>query len=196
MAIPYLIIDGYNLMHAAGIARRNYAAGDLERCRRRLELRVSASLSSSALPRTTIVYDAFGSPGNDDRAGRSQGLKILFAEQGQDADGEIELLLDQHSSPRQVIIVSSDHRLHKAARRRKARCVDSEVFLQQLESEPATRSRKPPNRHIKPPIETEAELKQWESTFQMPPEPITDHSAAFDDDYLKKLERDLKDGKI
>ena len=30
----YLIIDGYNLMHARGLARRTYGPGQLERCRR------------------------------------------------------------------------------------------------------------------------------------------------------------------
>ena len=27
-----LVIDGYNLMHAAGLARATYGPGDLERC--------------------------------------------------------------------------------------------------------------------------------------------------------------------
>ena len=196
MANPYLIIDGYNLMHAAGIARRNYAVGDLERCRRLLELRVASSLSDEAMARTTIVYDAFDSPGNEDRAIRRHGLKILYAAQGEDADGEIERMLDHHSAPRQVIIVSSDHRLHKAARRRRARCVDSDVYLQQLESEPGHRSIKSSRRPIKPTVETEAELQQWEATFQVPPETPTDNSSAFDREYLKQLERDLKDGKF
>lgn len=195
MANPYLILDGYNLMHAAGIARRKYAQGDLERCRRKLEIRIAATLSPEAIARTTVVYDAFTSPGNDNRTGVSQGLRILFAPQGQDADGEIERLLNHHSAPRQIIIVSSDHRLHKAARRRKARCVDSEVFLNELESEAPQQTVKRQPRDVKITRETPAELQRWEQTFQAAEEETKHASAEFDAEYLKKLERDLKNGR-
>ena len=132
MKPPYLIIDGYNLMHAAGIARSSYRPGDLERCRNQLARHLLSLLSNSVVPRTTVVYDAFESVSDDDRHYNDSGLKITFAPKGTDADAEIELQLLQHSSPRQVLVVSSDHRLHKAAQRRKARCIDSDEFLAEI----------------------------------------------------------------
>ena len=129
MKPPYLIIDGYNLMHAAGIARSSYGPGDLERCRNRLTAYLLNLLSSTVIPRTTVVYDAFESVSDDCRYFNVGGLTIIFAPKGTDADSEIELLLQQHSTPKQVVVVSGDHRLHRAAQRRKARCIDSEEFL-------------------------------------------------------------------
>lgn len=194
MATPFLIIDGYNLMHAAGMARRTYAQGDMQKCRNELERHVASLLSAEALRRTTIVYDAFNSPGNDQRVHHRQGLKVVFAPQGQDADGEIERLLSAHSAPRQVIVVSSDHRLHKAARRRRARCVDSADFLHDLEQEP----RPTPRRRAagRPDIQESAEeLRRWEQTFEGAPPPA-EKPHGFDADYLADLEDDLRDNNL
>lgn len=130
---PYLIIDGYNLMHAAGIARTRYAPGALEACRTRLHRELAARLDADVLAAAVIVYDAFESVSNLDREQQHRGLNVLFAAQGRDADSLIERMLQRHSVPRRVIVVSSDHRLHKAARRRRARCVDSEDFWFELD---------------------------------------------------------------
>lgn len=132
---PYLIIDGYNLMHAAGIAKTRYAPGGLEACRARLHRELSARLDADVLAAAVVVYDAFDSVSNLDRKQQHRGLSVLFAAQGRDADSLIERMLRQHSVPRRVIVVSSDHRLHKAAKRRRARCVDSEDFWAELEAD-------------------------------------------------------------
>ncbi len=58
MARYYHLIDGYNLMHAAGIARVRYARGDLERCRNRLLLKLSELLTEDERQRATVVFDA------------------------------------------------------------------------------------------------------------------------------------------
>lgn len=132
---PYLIIDGYNLMHAAGIARPRYAPGGLEACRARLHRELSARLDADVLAAAVVVYDAFDSVSDLDREQQHRGVNVLFAGQGRDADSLIERMLRQHSVPRRVIVVSSDHRLHRAARRRRARCVDSEDFWAELEAD-------------------------------------------------------------
>ncbi len=140
----FLIIDGYNLMHAAGLARRRYGPGDLERCRRQLLLRLVQHLSPEAAGNCTVVFDAFDAPSGASTENRSADdsrfgkIQILFAAAGNDADSEIETLLNSHSAPRQVLVVSADHRLHKSARRRRARCVDSEDFWAELTTEGAS----------------------------------------------------------
>ena len=50
-----------------------------------------------------------------------------------DADLLLEQLIDEHSHPRQLTIVSSDHRLHRAAKSRRAAATDSAEFLAFLE---------------------------------------------------------------
>ncbi len=205
MATPYLIIDGYNLMHAAGFARRSYAQGDLARCRRQLNQLLIADLDVTVLARATVVYDAFDSPSNSNRQHRHAGLAILFAPKGADADSEIERLLNQHSSPRQVLIVSSDHRLHKAAKRRKAKCIDSEDFLTALRAEAVpklvSRTRKstksPAPATESTPIDADS-LQQWADQHEQQAAATEDAPSptVFEHDYLQQLQDDVTKGRL
>lgn len=131
MARDYHLIDGYNLMHAAGLARVRYARGDLERCRHRLLLRVSELLSEDERDRATVVFDAREAPPGGIRRHVFRGMGVEFAEPGTEADDHIELLIETHSASRQILLVSSDHRLQRAVKRRHGRSIDSELFLSQ-----------------------------------------------------------------
>jgi len=116
------------------------ANGQLERARQKLIGRLVQSLSEAALQDTVIVFDGQGQQGSDsvqerELPGGQLGPEIRFSSAGSDADTEIEQLLAKHSSPAQVIVVSGDHRLHRAAARRKASCVDSDRFLDSLDAE-------------------------------------------------------------
>lgn len=137
MARLFLVIDGYNLMHAAGLGRSEYGPGELERNRNRLLHQIAGVLDKSVAADATVVFDAhLSAPRLTEEMlpTRPSPLPVCFSRDGRDADEEIELILATHSSPRQVLVVSSDHRLHKAAARRKARCMDSEAFLRQFEA--------------------------------------------------------------
>lgn len=130
----FLIIDGYNLLHAAGMARYRYGPGELEKARNRLLHFLANRLSASERLRTTIVFDAGDAPYESSRRSGLEGMTVLFAKRGGDADTVIERLIEVHSAPRQIHLVSSDHRLQKAARKRRARSVDSEDYFADLES--------------------------------------------------------------
>ena len=132
MAIPYLIIDGYNLLHTAGLARANYAQGDLQRQRHQLLVRLAGSLSTEERQRSTVVFDAIEAPAGLAREFQHEGIAVLFAEPGHEADEVIEQLVGAHSAARNLIVVSSDHRLQRAARSRRAASLDSEAFLTRL----------------------------------------------------------------
>ena len=132
MATPFLIIDGYNLLHAAGLARANYAQGDLQRQRHQLLVRLAGSLSTEERQRCTVVFDAIDAPAGLDREFQHEGIAVLFAEPGHEADELIEQLVAAHSAARNLIVVSSDHRLQRAARSRRAASLDSEAFLARL----------------------------------------------------------------
>jgi len=62
------------------------------------------------------------------RTVQHRGLTVRFADPGSDADSMIEQLIEADSSPRKLIVVSSDHRLHRAARRRRAKAIDSDQW--------------------------------------------------------------------
>jgi predicted RNA-binding protein with PIN domain len=133
MAEPFLLIDGYNLMHAAGIARLHYGPGELERCRTLFLQYLLDCLRPRELARTSVVFDAGDAPPGMTRRTTLGGMQVFFANPGGDADTLIEELIAAHSAPRQIRLVSSDRRLQKAARRRRAAFVDSRVFAGELE---------------------------------------------------------------
>lgn len=132
MAAAFLIIDGYNLLHAAGLSQARYAPGDLQRQRHRLLVRLAHALSAEERVRCTVVFDAMEAPSGLERHYRHAEIRIQFAEPGHDADSLIEALIEAHTAPSQLMIVSSDHRLQKAVKQRKGDCVDSEIYLEQL----------------------------------------------------------------
>lgn len=133
MPSRFLIIDGYNLLYAAGMGRASYGPGDLERCRRRLQNFLADKLTAAELSRASVIFDARLPPPDAPRLQMHGALRILFATPHGDADLFIEELLAAHSSPKQVTLVSSDHRLQKVARHRHAKHIDSEVFFDNLE---------------------------------------------------------------
>ena len=134
MARTFLLIDGYNLLYAAGLGQPNYAEGELHRCRQALLNLLAGTLTDAQRPDTKIIFDAANAPPDRSRSQKHARMQVEFAAAGQDADSTIEDLIKQHSSPRQILVISSDHRLHKAARKRRAKVMDSEKFLRQLES--------------------------------------------------------------
>ena len=133
-AALFLIIDGYNLMHAAGLSQARYAPGDLKRQRHRLLVRLAVFLTGPERVRCTVAFDAIDAPLGLDRHYRHAEISVLFAEPGHDADTLIEDLIDAHSAPSQLLVVSSDHRLQRAAKHRHAASVDSEEFLERLDA--------------------------------------------------------------
>jgi len=126
--IMSLLIDGYNLLNAVGITGRGRGASSLERSRTALLNFLADSLDAAEIPSTTVVFDATHAPRGLPRTLEHRGLKVRFAPQPGDADALLEDLIQADSAPRRLTVVSSDHRIQRAARRRRARAVDSDVW--------------------------------------------------------------------
>jgi len=123
-----LLIDGYNLLHVTGIFGRGMGPGTLERSRRALLNFLAESLTDEEAARTTVVFDAQNPPPGLPRRVVHRGITIVYASQNENADERLEELIASDSAPRQLVVVSSDHRLHRAARRRKAQAIDSDQW--------------------------------------------------------------------
>jgi predicted RNA-binding protein with PIN domain len=147
-APSWILIDGYNLLHASGV----FGAGgrtSLETSRNALLDWLGSVLSESQRQRATIVFDAREAPPGLPRFGQKHGIRIVFAPRGCEADVVLEDLIQEHNSPRSLLVVSSDHRVQRAARRRKATPIDSELWVGQVrrgarDEEPATDPRHDP----------------------------------------------------
>lgn len=127
-----LLIDGYNLIHGANILGRGVGPRGLERARLALLEFLVASLSEADRNTATVVFDAENAPPGLPRMTTYQGVTVRFSAGYRDADELIEELIGKDSAPRKLTVVSSDHRLHKAARRRKATAIDSDIWYAEM----------------------------------------------------------------
>ena len=181
-----LLIDGYNLLHAAGLARRSYGPGDLERARLALLRLIAGQMTDDQRQRTTFVFDAKDPPPTADRYATFALMLVLYAHEDEEADDMIERLIAAHSAPRSLIVVSGDHRLHKAARRRKATAIDSETFLDECARHVYCRRSPRAEPELKPGAEsTPAEIAELLAVFAVDvheladdPEPLRSRSQA------------------
>jgi uncharacterized protein len=135
-----LLIDGYNLLNSTGIAPRGRGAGNLQRAREALLNTLVESLPPEEVARTVVVFDASEAPWGVAMETNHRGIVVKFAARDDDADSVIERLIADDSAPKRLTVVSSDHRLQRAAKRRKATAVDSDVWFGQLLRERAERA--------------------------------------------------------
>ena len=92
---------------------------------------LAESIEPDELPQTTIVFDSRGAPPGLPRTLNHRGMAVLFAPRDEEADDLIEELIRAASAPRRLVVVSSD-RIQRAARRRKAKAVDSDLWYAEL----------------------------------------------------------------
>jgi uncharacterized protein len=161
-----LIIDGYNLLHASGILARGIGPGVLERARTALLNFLAESLTAEEIARTTVVFDAQAAPRGLERTIHHRGILVRFASPEGEADAVIEELVRQDSAPRKLIVVSSDHRLHRAARRRKATPMDSDRWYSQIVQRRIAKSQPPPeDRPLTDQPLSDTETAYWLAAF-------------------------------
>ena len=165
-----LIIDGYNLLHASGILPRGVGPGTLERVRGALLNFLVESLEADELAKAVVVFDAREAPAGRPRQVTHRGLRVHFAPNPGDADALIEqLILDDHS-PRKLLVVSSDHRLQRAARRRRAIRSTATAGMPRWFSRRVGRQQRAADEPAKPTGPLSAgEVARWLSHFGMTP---------------------------
>lgn len=123
-----LLIDGYNLLHAAGIFGKGRGGASLQRSREAMLRFLAASVDDDERPRTTVVFDAADAPPGLPRSVVFAEMSVRYAASYDDADELIEELIAAHNAPRSLLVVSSDHRIQRAARRRRCRFIDSDEW--------------------------------------------------------------------
>jgi predicted RNA-binding protein with PIN domain len=119
-----VIIDGYNLYH---FARSVYVEDGIE-------LALSAFVSiidewtRRSRQKVTLVFDGSVPPVLRQNSTNFGSVAIEFSGPASDADSVIERHVLVYSAPKLLTIVSSDHRVQKAGRRRHCKVLGSDAF--------------------------------------------------------------------
>jgi uncharacterized protein len=129
--MPYLI-DGYNLLHAMGIIPKRTGPHGLEKARLRL-LGLLQSAHRDDPGQVTVIFDAAHAPPGVPEAEDYQGIHVRFAIRHEQADELIESVIQHHSAPKQLIVVSDDHRIQQAARHRHCPVLPCLDYLDELQ---------------------------------------------------------------
>jgi predicted RNA-binding protein with PIN domain len=128
-----ILIDGYNLLFHSQMVGKGRGPGWLKGSRERLIRFLISGVSQDLIARTTVVFDA--TQGADPQSDFivPPGLRIVFAVQHPEADDLLEEMIRSHPTPKRLCVVSSDRRIKRCGRSRKAQVIDSEHFLQRCE---------------------------------------------------------------
>lgn len=120
-----LLVDCYNVLHCSHVLPDRYAMVD--------PAGLCAMIRRSGLGSSGAVVVCDGVPKPHESADEGGGrVELVYAGPGRDADTLLERLIDRDTSPRQLVVVSNDRRIRRAARRRRGLAVASEDFLRRL----------------------------------------------------------------
>ena len=127
-----ILIDGYNLIFQCGLQGRSAGSDALERARNRLLGELKSRMDEATRKKTTIVFDARNRPVKQvSDYEKIHEIQVIYAASHPDADSLIEELIRKHSTPKKLTVVSSDHRIQRAAARRNSRALDSDHWFDQ-----------------------------------------------------------------
>ena len=152
------IIDGHNLLHS--IQKDSPKSGPISDVRL---CHIIGSYLKLTGQSGEIIFDGTGPPDKSGFDGISN-LEVFFAGLGTDTDTVIEDKIIANSAPRRLKIVSSDRRLRKAARARKATSVKSEVFWNNIQKQ-LSRKKTAKEPTAKRRGLSESETRQWLEIF-------------------------------
>ena len=156
------LIDGYNLLHAIGLLHGKAGPHGLEKARLALLSRLCGDRAAHAVA-VTVVFDASGAPPGAAAEDDYRGIHIYYA-LDRSADDLIETLIERDAAPRQLTIVSDDHRLQQAGRRRRCPILGCLDYVEEMERR---RQHKPAAREAssKPESVSGEEVQHWLREF-------------------------------
>ncbi|MBX3434995.1 MAG: NYN domain-containing protein [Pirellulales bacterium] len=160
-----LLIDGYNLLHAAGIFGRGKGGASLHRSREAMLRFLAATIDDAERPRTTVVFDASDAPPGLPRRTTHAEMTVHYASDYRDADELIEQLIALDDAPRSLVVVSSDRRIQRAARRRRCSSIDSDQWYAMQVRRRLHAGRSAPDVLKRVGEPTEAEVAYWVRRF-------------------------------
>jgi predicted RNA-binding protein with PIN domain len=158
------VIDGYNLLYAMGVLHGRVGPKGLEKARLGL-LGLLHAVYGDESKAVTVVFDAAHAPPDVPEEQQYQGIQVRFAVEQEQADDLIEKLIRRDSAPRQLTVVSDDHRIQRAARRRHCTVSGCAQYLAWLEQHRRERRLELTEADPKPEHLSEKETQHWLHEF-------------------------------
>lgn len=157
-----LLIDGYNLLHVTGLFGSTFEAS-----RAALLNFLAAALDTDERSGTTIVFDAAEAPPGLPSEYTVAGIQVYYARGYDSADALLEELIAAHHTPKKLTVVSSDRRVQRAAKKRKALAVESHAWYHQAADRlQGRRKGRPDLPDVKPDVPlTPGEVAVWMRVF-------------------------------
>ena len=158
--MPY-IIDGYNLLCEINKTGNDDSENitDVQMCRM-----ISRFLFYTG-EKGQVVFDGIGPP-EKTSFNHIKNLEVFFTGRSTDADTIIENKISVDSAPKRLTVVSSDRRIQKAAKARKAVIINSDAFWQdvikQLRRKQRTEEPEQKRNGLTP-----GETEQWLKLFEL-----------------------------
>ena len=120
-----IILDAYNVLFATHVLPDRYASVTAPQ--------LGALIEHAGMTRGTIYVVCDGSKKPDEWLDpASVQVEVIYAGPKTDADSVIERLIEDSAATKDLIVVSNDHRIQRAARRHRAVSIGSESFLHKL----------------------------------------------------------------
>ena len=157
------VIDGYNLLYAWGVLRGRVGPHGLEQARQALLGQLHGRLGADAVA-VTVVFDAARAPPGAAAEQDCQGIHVYFALK-READDLIEELIRHDSAPQQLTVVSDDHRIRDAARRRRCPVLGCLEFVERMEHWRSVPATPPEDSAAKPEGVSPREAERWLKEF-------------------------------
>jgi predicted RNA-binding protein with PIN domain len=158
------LIDGYNLLYAMGLIHKRMPPDGLEKARQNLLGVLHGSFGADSA-RVTVVFDASRPRPGAAAEAEYHGVHVRFAVGLEAADDLIEVLIRRASAPHQLTVVSDDHRIKDAARRKHCVVKGCDEFLNEMEHRRKPHTTPPGEQPPKPSGLSRDETQHWLKEF-------------------------------
>lgn len=130
-----LLVDGYNLLFGQGWAQPGSSSHPgLQRGRETLAQRVAALVPSGKFSSVLIVFDSLDAPSHLPTSIKMRDMEVVFSRDWSSADEMLQQIVVSHSSPKSLVVISSDHAVQRKAIARGARVYDHDRWEEAIEA--------------------------------------------------------------
>jgi predicted RNA-binding protein with PIN domain len=161
-----VLIDTYNVLHTVGVLPPDLAGIDVPGL---IRLILAGRYRDQ---KCILVCDGQPEPGGA-AAQPEATIAIRYSGRGRSADDLLGQLIRSSTAPRRLVVVSSDHEVQKAARKRRCTALSSAEFLQHLVSDTrGGRTGDAAPLRPRPGAMSETQVDRWMRVFDLDKDPI------------------------